>query len=87
MEIKLLTGISVRTGPDNADGSVPVRRVGEEGDIITVADVPEWEGELPSWLVKHGKVEVVKDEPKAKHKAADHKAAEQKAEHKLAKKK
>lgn len=64
MKIKLNTGISVRTGPNNSDGSVPTRRVGEAGDVIDLADVPEWNDEVPAWLIEDGKVEIVEGEAK-----------------------
>ena len=67
MKIKLNAGIDVRTGPDNEDGTVPTRRIGEKDDVINLSDVPEWEGKIPHWLIKHGAVEEVK--PKAKGKA------------------
>jgi hypothetical protein len=66
MKIKLLNGVSVRTGPDNPDGSVPSRRDGEKGDVLDVGDVPEWKGEVPEWLIEQGHVEVVDDDRKKK---------------------
>lgn len=63
MKIKLNAGIDVRTGPDNEDGTVPTRRIGEAGDVIESNDVAEWEGTLPAWLVEHGAVDVVTDTP------------------------
>ena len=61
MKIKLNTGLDVRTGPDNEDGSVPTRRIGEKDDIIESNNVAEWEGTIPEWLLEDGLVEEVKE--------------------------
>ena len=61
MKIKLNTGLDVRTGPDNEDGSVPTRRIGEAGDVTDISVIPEWNGEVPAWLVEHGHVEIIDD--------------------------
>lgn len=61
MKIKLNTGIEVRTGPTNADGSVPTRRLGEAGDVIDSDDVTEWDGTIPAWLVEDGFIELIED--------------------------
>jgi hypothetical protein len=61
MQIKLNTGIDVRTGPNDEEGRFPSRRIGEAGDVLSIAAVPEWNGVVPQWLLDDKVVEVVEE--------------------------
>ena len=61
MQIKLNAGLDVRTGPNDENGRFPSRRIGEAGDVVSVSAVPEWEGQVPQWLLDDRVVEVVEE--------------------------
>lgn len=66
IKYKALRGFDVRVAP----GVDEFRRVAEIGDIITVDDVPEWGGKIPSSEIEAGVIEAV-SEPAEEPEAAD----------------
>lgn len=62
MKYRLTTGLDVRTGDDEVEVDehgnqrvvVPTRRIGEVGDVISISNVPEWNGSIPQWLLDDG---------------------------------